>query len=97
MSSSFATLWDYSPPDSSIHGDSPGNNTGLGCHALLQGIFPTQGLNLHFLRPFHWQGSSLPLVPLGKPIKCLRRTNYLAKTRSFVKKKEYSHLNLLPL
>ena len=30
---------------SSVHGDSPGKNTGVGCHALLQGIFPTQGLN----------------------------------------------------
>ena len=29
-----------------IHRDSPGKNTGVGCHALLQGIFPTQGLNL---------------------------------------------------
>ena len=29
--------------------DSPGKNTGVGCHALLQGIFPTQGSNL---RPF---------------------------------------------
>ena len=29
----------------SVHGDSPGKNTGVGCHALLQGIFPTQGLN----------------------------------------------------
>ena len=28
--------------------DSPGKNTGVGCHALLQ-IFPTQGLNPHFL------------------------------------------------
>ena len=28
--------------DSSVHGDSPGKNTGMGCHALLQGIFPTQ-------------------------------------------------------
>ena len=31
--------------------DSPGKNTGVGCHFLLQGIFPTQGLNpglLHF-------------------------------------------------
>ena len=28
-----------------VHGDSPGKNTGVGCHALLQGIFPTQGLN----------------------------------------------------
>ena len=33
---------DYSPPGSSVHGDSPGKNTGVGCHALLQGIFPTQ-------------------------------------------------------
>ena len=36
---------DYSPPGSSVHGDSPGKNTGVGCCALLQGIFPTQGLN----------------------------------------------------
>ena len=32
-------------PDSSVHENSPGKNTGVGCHALLQGIFPTQGLN----------------------------------------------------
>ena len=25
--------------------NSPGKNTGVGCHSLLQGIFPTQGLN----------------------------------------------------
>ena len=36
---------DCTPPGSSIHGDSPGKNTGVGCHALLQGIFPTQGSN----------------------------------------------------
>ena len=36
---------DCSVPGSSVHGDSPGKNTGVGCHALLQGIFPTQGLN----------------------------------------------------
>ena len=29
----------------SVHGDSPGKNTGVGCHALLQGDLPTQGLN----------------------------------------------------
>ena len=29
----------------SVHGDSPGKNTEIGCHALLQGIFPTQGSN----------------------------------------------------
>ena len=33
------------PPDCSVHGDSPGKNTGVGHHALLQGIFPTQGSN----------------------------------------------------
>ena len=33
------------PPDSFVHGDSPGKNTGVGCHALHQGIFPTQGSN----------------------------------------------------
>ena len=38
-----------SPPGSSVHADSPGKNTGVGCHFLLQGIFPTQGLNLHLL------------------------------------------------
>ena len=36
---------DCSLPGSSVHGDSPGKNTGVGCCALLQGIFPTQGLN----------------------------------------------------
>ena len=36
---------DCSPPGSSAHGDSPGKNTGVGCHALLQGVFPTQGSN----------------------------------------------------
>ena len=29
--------------------DSPGKDTGVGCHALLQGIFPTQGSNQHLL------------------------------------------------
>ena len=36
---------DCSLPDSSVHGASLGKNTGVGCHALLQGIFPTQGSN----------------------------------------------------
>ena len=40
----------YSLPDSSIHGNSPGKNTGIGSHFLLQGIFPTQGLNLNLPR-----------------------------------------------
>ena len=36
---------DCSLPDSSVHGDSPGKNTGVGCHAFLQGISPIQGSN----------------------------------------------------
>ena len=32
-------------PGSPVHGDSPGQNTGVRCHALLQGTFPVQGLN----------------------------------------------------
>ena len=36
---------DCSPPGSSVYGDSPGKGIGVGCHALLQGIFPTQGSN----------------------------------------------------
>ena len=35
----------YSLLGSSVHRDSPGKNTGVGSHALLQGIFPTQGSN----------------------------------------------------
>ena len=36
---------DCSPPVSSVHGDSPGKNIGVDCHAIFQGIFPTQGSN----------------------------------------------------
>ena len=39
-----------------------GINPGVGCHALLQGIFPTQGLTLHLL---HWQAGSLPPEAYG--------------------------------
>ena len=41
---------DCSLPGSSVHGDSPGKNTGVGCHALLQGIFLSQGSNPSLLR-----------------------------------------------
>ena len=34
---------DYSPPDSSVHCNSPGKNTGVSYHFPFQGIFPTQG------------------------------------------------------
>ena len=68
-----------SPPGSSVHGDSPGRNTGVGCYSLLQIIFPTKGLNpgllglyglSHRRRPYRFlyfvniQGI-LPNIPLS--------------------------------
>ena len=47
--------------------ESPGETIGMGCHALLQGIFPTQGSNPRLLSLLHWQVCSLPLLPPGKP------------------------------
>ena len=41
-------------------------NTGVGCHALLQGIFLTQGSNPRLLKLLHWQASFLSLVLHGK-------------------------------
>ena len=55
---------DCSLPGYSVHGNSSGKNTGMGCQALLQGIFLTEGSNLSLL---HWEAGSLPLVPPGKP------------------------------
>ena len=55
---------DCSLPGSSACGDSPGKNTGVGSHALLERIFPTQGLNLCLL---HWEVDTLPLSHLGCP------------------------------
>ena len=42
-------LMDCSPPGSSVHGDSPGKNTRVDCHALLQETFPSQGSNSSLL------------------------------------------------
>ena len=43
----------------------PGENTGVGCHFIHQGVFLTQGLNLHLLPLLHWPvHSSLSAPPL---------------------------------
>ena len=55
---------DCSPPGFSVHGDSPGKNTGVGFHALLQGIFPTQGSNLCLLCLLHFRWTIYPLSHL---------------------------------
>ena len=55
--------------------DSPGKTSGVGCHALLQGIFPTQGQNpgLHIAGGFFtiWGTGKSP-EPQGKPMKLTR-------------------------
>jgi len=69
------TLWgpmDSSSPGSSIHGHSPGKNTGVGCHDLLQGILPTQRSSPLLLHVLHWLGDSLPLAPPGSSVQFSR-------------------------
>ena len=65
----FCDPTDYIPPGSSPHGIFPAKNTGVGCHFLLQRIFPTQGLNpcplqLHAIYFFTTE-------PPGNPKQCL--------------------------
>ena len=57
---------DCSPPGSFVHDGSPGKNTGVGFHALLQGIFLTQESNPCILCFLRWQMSSLSLGPPEK-------------------------------
>ena len=65
----FATLWTAAHLwGSSVLGILQANILEwVACHALHQGIFPTQGSNLHLLHLLHWQAGSLPIVPPGKP------------------------------
>ena len=62
----FVTLWTVAH-QALCPRNSSGKNTGVGCHALLQGIFLTQGLNLGVLNLLRWHTSFLPLLPAGKP------------------------------
>ena len=65
----FLTLCDpmaCSPPGSSVHGHSPGNNIAVSCHALLQGIFPTQGSDPGLP---HWRQILYCLSHKGSPYK----------------------------
>ena len=50
--------------------DSPEKNTGASCHFLLQGIFPTTGLNPQLLHLLRCWANSLPLSHLGRHIWC---------------------------
>ena len=69
--SNFAISWAIACQALLCPWNSPGKNTGVGCLFLLQGIFPTRGLNLHLLCLLHWQMGSLSAEPPGKPNKAL--------------------------
>ena len=67
VTQSCPTLYDlieHSSPGSSVHGDSPGKNTGVGSHTLLQGNLPDPGIKSGF--PM-LKVDSLPFEPPGKP------------------------------
>ena len=68
---------DYSLPGSSVHGDSPGKNTGVGCHALFQGIFLTQGLNSCILWLLQWRQILYHWATREDPNTNMGLTNYI--------------------
>ena len=69
---------DCSLPGSSVHGDSPGKNTGVGCHALLQ-IFPTEGSNPGLL---HCRWILYHLSPQGSPISTVKFPKFFNHSKS---------------
>ena len=69
------SVWPYVPSRLLCPWDSACKNTGVGCHASLKKICPTQGLNPWLLCLLHWQAGSLPLVPPGKPEKLHTHTH----------------------
>ena len=63
------SLWPHGEAHQSLPSmEFPGKSTGVGWHFLLQGIFQTQGSNLHVLCLLHWQAGSLSLLPPGRPV-----------------------------
>ena len=74
----------------------PGKNTGVGCHFLLQGIFPTQGSNLHLLHcrrtlPLSHQGS--PGTNYSAPNLSINPASPSSYSRPFKMDLESSHVN----
>ena len=72
----FVTTWSVAH-QAPIFMGFPRQEYGVGCHFLLQGIFPAQGLNPCFL---HWQLDSLPLRQLGSLNICILRVDSLCCT-----------------
>ena len=67
------SLWPHGlqPPRLLHPWDFPGKSTGVGCHFLLQGIFPTQGLNPGLS---HCRRMLYPLSHQGRRCKCIGNT-----------------------
>ena len=82
---------DCSSPGSSVHGNSPGKNTGVGCHFLPQGIFPTQESNQGLLL---WQVDSLPLSHQGRQV--LQRAVRKRERGDVLRRTQAWHLEVLP-
>ena len=83
----FATLWnkarhaplspwtvDCQAPVCGVHQK---KKYGVGCYALLQGIFLTWGLNPYLLCLLHWQEGSLPTSVTWESHVCIHRCMYL--------------------
>ena len=68
---------DCSPPGSSVHEVLQARIREWVSHVLFQGIFPHPGIKPTSLRSLHWQVSSLPLVPPGKPCVCVYTHTYM--------------------
>ena len=79
---------DCSPTRLRCSWDSPGKNTGVGCQALLQGVFPTQGLNSCVL---HWPADTLPLSCLGRTMEVFLYCRFLLFSRSVVSDSLWPH------
>ena len=69
LGSSWACSVYHCVPGSLCPRNSPGKNIGVGCHFLLQAIFPTQGSYVYLCIwcLLHWQMDFLPLAPPGNP------------------------------
>ena len=82
MSDSFVIPWTV-PTRLLCPWDSPGKNTGMGCHSLLQGIFPIQGSNPGLL---HCRQILYYLSHQGSPSHALKRSKSIGLLSLFLKK-----------
>ena len=70
---------DCTLPGSSVHEIFQARIPEWGTISYVQGIFPTQGSNLHLLCLLHWQMGSLPLTPPGKPTTTFHKLSWKVK------------------